>query len=149
MTKNKNIFRHKSDDDKINEKKSPKDDGSFDEISEETKKELTDFIVEKKKTDVIATQSATTSETIEIITSTQKKDGSFEINEKITSSNDLITLAQTITTNDELKFFDPPEESDSDEIEDLDEKEDLDDDLDEMGHLFLQQRIQTYQFLKN
>ncbi|RHZ87659.1 hypothetical protein Glove_33g268 [Diversispora epigaea] len=87
-----------------------------------------------------------------------KKDGSLEINEKITkeldvtSSNDLITLAQTITTNGELKFFDPPcgklkkEESGNhnisneefeNEIEDSDEKEDLDDDLDEMGYLQL------------
>ncbi|RHZ75465.1 hypothetical protein Glove_213g81 [Diversispora epigaea] len=65
--------------------------GSLDEISEKTKKELIDctdkyvvdnvtkkVIVEKKKTEVIAT-----------ITSTQMKDDSFEINEKITKELDV------------------------------------------------------------
>ncbi|RHZ75442.1 hypothetical protein Glove_213g124 [Diversispora epigaea] len=120
------------------------DDGSFDEISEETKKELIDFtdkyvvdnvtkkvIVEKKKTEAIVT-----------IASTQMKVkyGSFEINEKITkeldvtftSSNDLITSAQIITINDELKSVDPSKElldaSDkyTGKFEDLDETEDSD-----------------------
>ncbi|RHZ51814.1 hypothetical protein Glove_469g27 [Diversispora epigaea] len=117
------------------------DDDSFDEISEETKKELIDctdkYVVDnvtekvmwgKKKTKAIAT-----------ITSTKIKDGSFEINEKITkeldvtftSSNDLITSAQTITTNDELKS---EEESGNHNIfnKEFEEFEDSDDDLDEM-----------------
>ncbi|RHZ54323.1 hypothetical protein Glove_428g70 [Diversispora epigaea] len=69
-------------------------------------------ILEKKKTAVIAIQSATTPETIETVTSTQKKDGSFGISEKITeeldvtSPDDLITLAKNITTNDKLKSVD-------------------------------------------
>ncbi|RHZ51819.1 hypothetical protein Glove_469g43 [Diversispora epigaea] len=93
---------------------------------EKTKKELIDctekyvidnitkkVIVEKEKTTVIAIQSATTPETIEIVTSTQKKDGSFdEISEKltkeldVTSSNDHITSTQNITNNDKLKSVD-------------------------------------------
>ncbi|RHZ66068.1 hypothetical protein Glove_309g138 [Diversispora epigaea] len=56
----------------------------------------------KKKPLVFTIQSATTSESIETIPSTQKKDGSLEINEKITkeldvtSSNDLTTSAQNV-----------------------------------------------------
>ncbi|RHZ73628.1 hypothetical protein Glove_230g12 [Diversispora epigaea] len=102
----------------------------------------------EKKNHCYCNPSATTPD----ITSTQKKDGSFEINEKITkdldvtSSNGLITLAQTITTNDdELKFFDPPyasdkyvinevkkEESGNHNISNEEFEKDLDDDLDEV-----------------
>ncbi|RHZ71621.1 hypothetical protein Glove_256g151 [Diversispora epigaea] len=93
----------------------------------------------KKKPLIFTIQSATTSESIETIPSTQKKDGSFEINEKITkeldvtSSNEFTTSAQNIAAKDELKSVDPSvwklhllleEESD--------ETEDSDDDLDEM-----------------
>ncbi|CAG8785698.1 8948_t:CDS:1, partial [Acaulospora morrowiae] len=45
-------------------------------------------IIEKKKTAMIAIQSATKPETVEMATSTQKDDGSFEISETITNELD-------------------------------------------------------------
>ncbi|RHZ73899.1 hypothetical protein Glove_228g112 [Diversispora epigaea] len=85
---------------------------------EKTKKGLidcTDKYVNTKEVIVdtvtaIQSQSSTTPQTIETDTSTQKKAGSFDvINVKIVKeldvpfSNDLITSAQKITANDELK----------------------------------------------
>ncbi|RHZ88265.1 hypothetical protein Glove_24g57 [Diversispora epigaea] len=79
------------------------DDSSLDEINEETKKELIDgtdkyivdnatkkVIVEKKKNEAIVT-----------ITSTQMKDVSFEINEKITKEL-YVTFTTFTSSNDDF-----------------------------------------------